>query len=830
MRHRLSQMAALCAVLFLALIPLPRTSPAEAQAPLQGRWKTFANGDEVRAVVVQEIPNLVWAGTHNGGVVRWDPADGSYKQFLAPQDGIAGNDVRAIATNNYDFVWFATNRGLSQLETVEPYRWTTYTMADGLPSDDVTAVALAPDNRLWVGTSQYWDAENNAWTGGGVAIRFGGEWIVYDVDDGLPSNNITGIAFQGTRVWVATRPYKVYMEPPDVLNAGWYDSGGGVALLENGVWKAFTKENSGLPNNYVNAVAAGPDGRVWFATPGGLASYDGQNWRVYTKADGLSETKIRDVYVDDQGRVWVVTYKSEDTPIGALEVLEGDAWHRYTVEDGLSSQVLRAVYVDGQDRVWIGTEPWCKETSGCKGGGLTEFHPIDNTWKVYRTWEKGNLVSNRVTALALAPDGSLWVGTRGSGVSVYRNGTWTHYTKENSPLASNLVRAIAVDPTDGSIWIGTAEYVENGQYVGGGINHFKDGQWVALYTTANSDLPRNAITALAVNADGLVWIGVGNYRDSSGSGLAVFDPALNHWELYDVERGMPSNLVTGMAFDIPNDRVWVVTAPYSYGNPTGGGVVKFEHGQLTTTYTAENSEIPTWSGSDVTGDFRVVAVDGNGTPWVGTYTTPYNLVEAWPYVDATIAHLENGGWVADTFPEQGYISALAFDPDGRLWAGISHVSLDGGHKELAGVDHATRGGLRVRFGTTWAEATEANSPLASNDIQALVIAPNEGDVWIGTYDAGISQLEGAYAGQAPTPTPTVTPTATVGPTETLGPGPTPSRTPPPYTPTPGTPSPPPPEVPEAATLILMGSGLAGLGGYAAYWLRKRRNENSGAAE
>jgi hypothetical protein len=44
------------------------------------------------------------------------------------------------------------------------------------------------------------------------------------------------------------------------------------------------------------------------------------------------------------------------------------------------------------------------------------------------------------------------------------------------------------------------------------------------------------------------------------------------------------------------------------------------------------------------------------------------------------------------------------------------------------------------------------------------------------------------------------------------------------TPTPGIASPP-AEVPEAATLILVGTGLAGLGGYAAYRWRVRNTKN-----
>ena len=39
-------------------------------------WKTYANGDDVRALV--QDGNTIWAGTQGGGLIRWNPEKEMY--------------------------------------------------------------------------------------------------------------------------------------------------------------------------------------------------------------------------------------------------------------------------------------------------------------------------------------------------------------------------------------------------------------------------------------------------------------------------------------------------------------------------------------------------------------------------------------------------------------------------------------------------------------------------------------------------------------------------------------------------------------------------------
>lgn len=823
MTRATASIVSLVAILFLLAASFTLTpQTTTAQSGIKGDWTTIANGDDVRGLAMTF--NIVWAGTHGGGVVQWDPSDGTHTQYLANETGLLSNNVQAVASDGQYLLWFATDRGVSQFEPGAS-EWEQYTAAtdNGLPSNNATAVAFGPDGKVWIGTSQVWDGD--AWTGGGLSVcALGGDCVTYTVENSeLPSNNITSIAFAGNDVWIGTRPYKVFVEATNTTPAHWEDRGGGAARLAAGEWQVFsrTQPGEGLPNNLINAVATSSDGRVWFATPAGLAVYDPaeDTWQTYNTADGLESTAVRDVTVDNEGRVWALTYLNETSPIGALNVLIGEDWTEYGVDDGLTSPILWAVLADSDGRIWVGTRPWCRNQVGCEGGGITRHDPLGNDWRAYRMSDN-YLISNHVTDVAVTDDGALWIGTWGSGISVREaDGEWRTLTVDNSDLVSNRVRALTVGD-DGTVWIGTLRYVEEGAWVGGGLNAYSDGDWTTY--DIDNGLPANMVSDIEIDADGVVWVATGDVLEGGGGGVATFDSESDEWlATHTTENGLPSNVVTDVGLDPTGDRVWVATAPA--GGYLGGGLAVFEGGVWTSHTTPD---VPSWSSGERTGDFRVVVVDEDGDAWAGTYDTQGVLSDRWPYVDALVVRQQNGEWTEMSFAEQGFISSLLWGNDGTLWAGISHASITTQLSPEQVHLQSSRGGLRARIDGNWFAATAASSGLAGSDVTALTLDAN-GDLWVATANAGLSLLEGAQPGPTPTntvpPTDTPSPTDTPGPTETPrppGPGPTATETPIPVTLTPGDISPP-AEIPEAATLILVGTGLAGLGGYAAYRWRAR---------
>jgi ligand-binding sensor domain-containing protein len=75
--------------------------------------------------------------------------------------------------------------------------------------------------------------------------------------------------------------------------------------------------------------------------------------------------------------------------------------------------------------------------------------------------------NSRISALEESPDGTLWIGTYGSGVVGYKNGKITVILTKDSGLTSNIARALYV--TGNAVWIGTDKglnkvELKNGSY------------------------------------------------------------------------------------------------------------------------------------------------------------------------------------------------------------------------------------------------------------------------------------------------------------------------------------------------------------------------------
>ncbi|MEA3397939.1 MAG: two-component regulator propeller domain-containing protein, partial [Chloroflexota bacterium] len=135
------------------------------------------------------------------------------------------------------------------------------------------------------------------------------------------------------------------------------------------------------------------------------------------------------------------------------------------------------------------------------------------------------------------PDGSLWFGTYGGGVSRFDEGLWKTYTTQDG-LAHNTVFAIVATP-DGAIWFGTW----------GGLSRFDGVSWTT-YTPENSPLPDYDIRSLAVGPGNLLWIGTNH------GGVLSFDG--RSWHHYTPADGLATNGVFAITIDSSGD-LWFGT-------------------------------------------------------------------------------------------------------------------------------------------------------------------------------------------------------------------------------------------------------------------------------
>ncbi len=153
-----------------------------------------ADAMPTRIATIENPSAEVWVGTNGHGVVVIDPVGGTTSRHLVTT-GLPADDVRDLASGSahpkfgagYP-VWAATAGGVGRWDGST---WTVWTTADGLPSNDVRAVAV-DDTTVWVATA------------GGIASFDGTAWHAYGLADGVPSADVMDVALTSWGVWFAT--------------------------------------------------------------------------------------------------------------------------------------------------------------------------------------------------------------------------------------------------------------------------------------------------------------------------------------------------------------------------------------------------------------------------------------------------------------------------------------------------------------------------------------------------------------------------------------------------------------------------------------------------
>jgi hypothetical protein len=144
-----------------------------------------------------------------------------------------------------------------------------------------------------------------------------------------------------------------------------------------------------------------------------------------------------------------------------------------------------------------------------------------------------SLVGGRITALVTTGNGTWFAGAADGGVwkSTDQGQTWTPVF-DSMPTLS--IGALAVDPVDGSLWVGTGEAnVSQDSYAGTGVYRSADDgasfQRVGDDSSGNNPLVSHTVFRIAFDPGGNAYAATDNglfrYSASSGSWTEVLDPA-----------------------------------------------------------------------------------------------------------------------------------------------------------------------------------------------------------------------------------------------------------------------------------------------------------------
>jgi streptogramin lyase len=261
----------------------------------------------------------------------------------------------------------------------------------------------------------------------------------------------------------------------------------------------YSTEN-GLPDDIVRAIAITPEGIVWVGMNNGVARYDGRSWRSYTIEDGLAGKIVADIVVAADGSVWLATQegiprfdpatnrwdeqaapddvittnfwieKMELAPDGSLWFLNHESIYQMLPNnEGAAATwiVHKQDYGDeftGLDQLeptiaFSGNFVWLAGWSD-EGPVIIRYDSVSHEKVVYNYQTTGGaMIGGRISSVATAPDGSLWIGLYEGGAmrfvpdQIGDEGTWYHYTIENG-LRFTRISLVLVDGED-RVWFRT---------------------------------------------------------------------------------------------------------------------------------------------------------------------------------------------------------------------------------------------------------------------------------------------------------------------------------------------------------------------------------------
>jgi ligand-binding sensor domain-containing protein len=481
-------------------------------------------------------------------------------------DGLPQNNVHAIARDGAGYLWLGTESGLARFDGA---RFVPYlnTNTPGLLNNSVWTMISGRRGDLWIGTE------------GGLTHRADGTFTTYTTQHGLPRNVL----------------HSIHEDPQGVV---WAGTAGGLARF-NGT-KFVAVEGAGAPvGERIRALTTTRDGALWVGTERGLFRRHGDRWQRYTIRDGLPLDIVYALLEDRDGNLWFGTYG------GGVGVYRDGAFTTYGLAHGLAHLFVYTILQDRDGTLWFGTEAGLSRR---RDGRFQTITP------------KEGLAHDRIWTLHEDAEGTIWLGTRGGGGLLrLKDGTFTTFGPLEGLLGGNMYGAY--EDRDGNVWAAM---------LGAGIARLGRDGTVLNFTDKDGLVQPNRMWTVYVDRSGTVWAGgdQGLFRLRGGRFVLVpgilkvrgllEDRAGTLWigtageGLGALHPGAPLRILRA-ADGMPND---APTALYEDAEGTlwagtwGDGIARLRDGKVVGTYTMKDG-----LASD---SVKVITQDRDGALWFGT--------------------------------------------------------------------------------------------------------------------------------------------------------------------------------------------------------------------
>ncbi len=443
----------------------------------------------------------VWAATRRSDLFHFDGS--TIRPYTSP---IAGRiqDVNALLQDPRGTLWIATFHGLFALDLDGEHdrNFQRFTREDGLAGDQVYALALDRQGRLWT-----------AGEGG----------LSHHMSDLFLSVPVPGLA-------IATL---LALNPSGQDDTVWTGSTGQGLFRLNSRGVQRLRAAQGLTSDELYLLYCSRDGSLWLGAVNGLNQLSDGAVTSYSAGEGLPRSTL-DMQRSEgpNNELWFgrgdTLFHVRDGMLSPLASESATAKRRHPKHDTARNAL------HGRRAISI----WVRSTyRGSRGLVLTDRLGNGVLSDGTHTQSLPPIPWASVGSMLIDHDGTIWVSGSEIGVLAYPAHSLAHspphaYTTANG-LDDNNVLAMA-ESAAGDIWVGTIS----------GLNRIHHGTVTHVFSPAY-------ITSIDPSPDGSLWV-------SSESGLIYVPPALAPVRLFTQHDNLPTDVIEGVAADT-HGHLWLGT-------------------------------------------------------------------------------------------------------------------------------------------------------------------------------------------------------------------------------------------------------------------------------
>lgn len=263
----------------------------------------------------------------------------------------------------------------------------TFTTANGLLSNAVSAIAICKDGKIWVGTDK------------GLSLYDGKKWLNYTSKDGLVYDEITSLKLDKNENLLigTTQGFSIF----------------------NSTFKNF-KELNGAPFPSIYSISVDKNDNIWIGTSSNMIiRYDHNTFTSYQVAQEKSG-HIHAITCDASNNIWVGSCKT------GLSMFNGTSW----LDKVNSREVFtRSLFCCSNGDLLVAdysgvykftNNTWIKlldeDTYSIKQdhqGNIWRIATSDNKIRVYKNNKWYNVSDISVSILEVDLSGNVWVGAKG---------------------------------------------------------------------------------------------------------------------------------------------------------------------------------------------------------------------------------------------------------------------------------------------------------------------------------------------------------------------------------------------------------------------------------